>query len=316
MIKILFEAIFCYCFAKLPKDFVYVMANFMLTSSTLKHLRIPFSVFLMPIFAFAAARSSAVTWLSYLEMFIILHLLVYPASNGYNSYYDRDEGSIGGLKVPPKVTEDLLFWALVFDVIALVYGFWRFGALFAALLLGYGLVSKAYSHPKIRLKKMTWAALFVIGFFQGTWTYCMVLVGLDNLQLSDCLHPSILWPAGLCFAFLSGSYPMTQIYQHEEDAARGDRTVSLVLGIKGTFLFTAACFVLTMGGFAYYFLFFFGTEPMLVFQVCLSPTLLFFLYWFWLCHKDTNAANFQNTMYLNLLSSVGMIVFFSWWLLL
>ena len=31
------------------------------------------------------------------------------------------------------------------------------------------------------------------------------------------------------------AYPMTQIFQHEEDK-RGDETLSLKLGIKGTFL--------------------------------------------------------------------------------
>ena len=39
--------------------------------------------------------------------------------------------------------------------------------------------------------------------------------------------------------FLCGSYPLTQVYQHEEDARRGDRTLSLRLGIRGTFVFAA-----------------------------------------------------------------------------
>jgi hypothetical protein len=29
-------------------------------------------------------------------VFVILHLLLYPASNGFNSYHDRDTGPVGG----------------------------------------------------------------------------------------------------------------------------------------------------------------------------------------------------------------------------
>ena len=42
-------------------------------------------------------------------IFVILHILVYPASNGYNSYMDRDEGSIGGLK-NPLITRPAAFY--------------------------------------------------------------------------------------------------------------------------------------------------------------------------------------------------------------
>ncbi|TAF32765.1 MAG: ubiquinone biosynthesis protein UbiA [Cytophagales bacterium] len=288
------------------------MRSFWPSISTIKHLRIPFSVFLMPIFSFAAACSEQVNLLSYVEMFVILHVLVYPASNGYNSYYDRDEGSIGGLKHPPKVTEDLLYWSLALDALALAYGWFRFGTLFALLLLVYGLASKAYSHPSIRLKKRTWISLFTIGFFQGSWTFLMVWQGLDQLSLSDITLPNVWWPALLCFAFLSGSYPMTQIYQHKEDASRGDQTVSLRLGILGTFVFTGVCFLFTMAGFAVYFLKYFSIKELMLFQIFLSPTLLFFMYWFWSAYRNPSKANFQNTMWLNLLSALGMIGFFSW----
>jgi 1,4-dihydroxy-2-naphthoate octaprenyltransferase len=62
-------------------------------------------------------------------------------------------------------------------------------------------------------------------------------------------HAKFLYPALLSTCLLLGSYPMTQIYQHEEDARRGDKTFSLLLGIKETFIFTAVI----MWGFSHIF---------------------------------------------------------------
>ncbi|WP_240731627.1 hypothetical protein [Hymenobacter radiodurans] len=74
-------------------------------------LRIPFSVYLMPVFWFglSALRQPCSPWRA-VGVFVVLHVLAYPASNGYNSYYDRDEGSIGGLKKPPKCRRNCFIW--------------------------------------------------------------------------------------------------------------------------------------------------------------------------------------------------------------
>jgi 1,4-dihydroxy-2-naphthoate octaprenyltransferase len=68
--------------------------------STLLHLRIPFSFFLMPVYWFALSQSSTLHTDKAVLVFILLHLLIYPASNAYNSFYDKDESSIGGLENP------------------------------------------------------------------------------------------------------------------------------------------------------------------------------------------------------------------------
>ncbi|UOQ78239.1 hypothetical protein MUN84_06535 [Hymenobacter sp. 5516J-16] len=66
-------------------------------------LRIPFSVYLMPVFWFGlSALPPGFSVARAVGVFVVLHLLAYPASNGYNSYYDQDEGSIGGLRQPRK----------------------------------------------------------------------------------------------------------------------------------------------------------------------------------------------------------------------
>jgi 1,4-dihydroxy-2-naphthoate octaprenyltransferase len=56
--------------------------------STLQLLRFPFSYFLMPVYFFALSQVNIIDIPKALLSFIILHLLIYPASNGYNCYMD------------------------------------------------------------------------------------------------------------------------------------------------------------------------------------------------------------------------------------
>jgi len=105
---------------------------------------------------------------------------------------------------------------------------------------------------------------------------------------------------------------MTQIYQHEEDAKRGDRTLSIVLGIRGTFHFTAIFFAISITGFVFYYLKYFDRYTAGIFILFLFPVLVYFLLWYRLARKDESKADFTNTMRLNLISSVGLSAFFLW----
>ena len=66
----------------------------------------------MPVFWFALSQTALADVPDTILIFCILHLLVYPASNGYNSYMDRDTESIGGLKNPPGVTRKLYYTSI------------------------------------------------------------------------------------------------------------------------------------------------------------------------------------------------------------
>ena len=277
--------------------------------ATWLHLRIPFSFFLLPVFLFAVSIVEQPDVWQVLIVGIILHLFLYPASNGYNSYFDKDEGSIGGLKHPPKVSKELYVVSLLFDGIALVVGLW-INWQFAVMLLVYGLVSKAYSHPMVRLKKMPIIGWITAGFFQGYFTFLMVIVGLTGFSLPELSTAEVQLPAILSSLLLWGSYPMTQVYQHEEDASRGDQTISLKLGVLGTFHFTAAMFTLSNTGFLAYYFIYFGLTTAIMFQVFLLPVLILFLWWYLKVRKDLAQANFEHTMQLNMLSAVVLNAFF------
>lgn len=279
----------------------------MIKKSTFIHLRLPFSFFLMPVFLFACSIVKCENWFNFWLAFFVLHGLLYPASNAYNSYYDKDEESIGGIENPPPVDKELYYTSLVLDTFAIGLGLlisWQF----AVALLIYGLVSKAYSHDKIRLKKRPILGWLTVGVFQGAFTFVMTALALNpaiNIGSQD-----ILFPAALSTCLLLGSYPLTQVYQHGEDGRRGDKTISLMLGIKGTFIFTAICFAFSGAGFIYYYFTYQSLELVYLLLLAFAPVVIFFNMWFFKILKDEKFANFKLAMRMNLISAVCLNAFF------
>lgn len=271
----------------------------------LLHLRLPFSFFLMPVYWFAISQTPTLDKSKAVWIFVILHILIYPASNAYNSYFDKDEGSIGGLEKPPAVDKKLFWVSWAMDILAVIIGFWVVDWFFASMLFLYGLVSKAYSNDSIRLKKYPILSWLVVGFFQGAFTYFTIIMAftkdLDVLKLQ-------IVPAIISTLMLWAIYPMSQIYQHEEDTKRGDTTMSILLGIRGTFIFTAMVFSIAFTGFYFYF----NQATFINLLIFNFPTLIFFGWWFLKVLKDKNQANFKNTMWLNLLASLCLNGFYIW----
>lgn len=282
--------------------------------STILHLRIPFSFFLMPVFLFALGISPNLNAERVIWVFVILHVFLYPASNAYNSYFDKDEDSIGLLKKPPKVTTALYYVSLLFDFIAITLA-WLISMDFAIAVFVYGLASKAYSHPGIRLKRYPWIGWLVAGFFQGIFTFYMAYLGINQFPYEIGLRTEILIPGLLTSLFLWGSYPMTQIYQHKEDKERGDNTLSLLLGIKGTFLFTLIFFSIASAAFFFYFFSNYSQQMAFSYVLFLAPIVVFFSYWMFISLKNEEKANYAFTMWLNLLSAVCLNAFFIYFFL-
>lgn len=266
-------------------------------------LRIPFSVYLMPVFWFglSALREPFSAWRA-AGVFVVLHLLAYPASNGYNSYYDRDEDSIGGLKHPPKVSPELLHLVWLFDALAvlggLVLGWW-----FGLLVAGYLLVSKAYSFEGIRLKKYPLLSTVVVVVFQGAYTFLLTQIGV-GASPTEIHSPQNLILALVSSLFLCGSYPLTQVYQHQEDSRRGDQTLSLRLGIRGTFVFAGLGLLVGAATLAVAYYWRQELPNLLIFLVATGPVVALFLRWVRAVWQNPAAADFERTMRMNQVSSL------------
>ncbi|MDF3053998.1 MAG: UbiA prenyltransferase [Geminicoccaceae bacterium] len=147
-----------------------------------------------------------------------------------NSAYDQDEDDIAYLRRPPPPPRHLAAFAVALMLTGLL------GSL--ALPVGYRLayltcmvLSVLYSVPPFRLKSVPGADWLINMWGFGTLTpYAgWAATGLP-LRPAAAL---ILIGFGPLFAAL---YPLTQIYQFEEDSRRGDRTLARTLGIKRSLL--------------------------------------------------------------------------------
>jgi len=142
-----------------------------------------------------------------------------------NSAYDRDEGDIAYLRRPPPPPPHLAVFG---------FGLMAAGAL-AALLLPTGYVrayllclvlSVLYSVPPLRLKAVPGVDWLINMWGFGTLTPYAGWA-LTGLPVGAAGRLILL---GFCPLF-AGLYPLTQIYQLEEDASKGDRTLAVSLGV-------------------------------------------------------------------------------------
>ena len=270
------------------------------------HLRLPFSLFLLPVFWFALSQSVTPNLGNSLLVAFILHFLLYPASNAYNSYFDKDEESIGILENPPPVDQRLHYVAWGLDILALVLGTFV-GWPFVLYLFLYGLISKAYSHDQIRLKKYPVWSWLIVSSFQGGFTYLMTLQAINNIPLDQLFTARTLLAGLICTLNVMAMYPVTQIYQHAEDARRGDLTLSRLLGIQGTFLCALLVFISSLLGFYIYFE---GRSPFYLLLAFILPAIIFFGLWFLRVRTDATRADFRSAMRMTILSCLGLNGFF------
>jgi 1,4-dihydroxy-2-naphthoate polyprenyltransferase len=268
-------------------------------ASTIQLLRFKFSLFLMPVFWFSLSQIEQINTTKAVLVFFILHALVYPASNGYNSYMDNDTESIGGVEHPLQPTKQLFYATIVLNILALLASLF-IGLQFFVSILSYILASTAYSYRGIRLKKYPILGFFITIIFQGALVYFMVYNGASaNAVLELPLVPMA------ASAFLIASfYPLTQIYQHKADAADGVKTISMLVGINGTFFLCGVMFFIAANLLAWYFFNNLSFDSFYLFFAGTLPVLFYFLWWILKVRKNNDAANFKNTMLMNIVASI------------
>ena len=270
----------------------------MLQKSTIQLLRFHFSFFLMPVYWLALTQLVNIDWWRAALVFFILHVLVYPASNGYNSYMDRDETPIGGLANPMQPTKQLFHTTIIMDVIAVTISCF-ISRYFALGIILYILASRAYSFRGIRLKQYPIIGYLTVIVFQGAVTYWLVYHGS-----SEALYTKASFSGMIASSLLIGGfYPLTQIYQHEADKNDGVKTISYQLGYRGTFIFCASVYAVAMMFLGYTFLSSLLIAQFFIVLLFFSPILVYFLWWAVKVWKDTGAADFKHTMRMNLLAS-------------
>ncbi len=202
------------------------------------HLRLPLQLTLAPLYLWgvfgAGGRWSAAT----VGAFVAVHVFLYGGTTVFNSYYDRDEGPVAGIERPIPLPG----WALPFSLLWQVLGVLivvPIGLPLAALYLVYALMGALYSHPGPRLKARPYVSALVIFVFQGLGGFTAGWLA-SGQPVAGARFPLM---AAVAACTTVGLYPLTQIYQIEEDAARGDRTLAMALGPARSFAFAVAAFL-------------------------------------------------------------------------
>ena len=155
-----------------------------------------------------------------------------------NSVFDKDEGDIGYLMAPPPLPRHLL----AFSVALLVSGQLLSVALPAAFRLDYAIcfvLSVLYSVPPFRFKAVAGVDWLINMWGFGTLTPFATWAATGRPL--DAGHALVL--LGFCPLF-AGLYPLTQLYQLDEDRRRGDRTLALLLGLRASLAVAIACTLL------------------------------------------------------------------------
>lgn len=152
-----------------------------------------------------------------------------------NSVFDKDEGDIGYLIAPPPLPRHLL----AFSVALLAGGQLLALRLPGAFQIDYAIcfvLSILYSVPPFRFKAVAGADWVINMWGFGTLTPFATWAATGRPL--DLGHALIL--LAFCPLF-AGLYPLTQLYQLEEDRCRGDRTLALILGIRRSLAVAIGC---------------------------------------------------------------------------
>jgi 1,4-dihydroxy-2-naphthoate octaprenyltransferase len=219
---------------------------------------------------------------------------------------DKDETPIGGLAKPLQPTPQLFFVSVIMDIVAII-GSLFINTFFALGVALYILASRAYSYRGIRLKKYPVLGFLTVFIFQGGAifyiTYYACYGGpLQQVPLLPCLVASLL---------VGASYPLTQVYQHQQDKEDGVTTISYVLGKRGTFIFSMALF-LSATFLLYYLL---KREEQLnlfwIFLLLTFPVVAFFTTWMFRVWKNEAAADFRHSLKMNIISTFCLTAYFT-----
>src|SRR6266566_580611 len=203
------------------------------------HLRLHFQLLLAPVFLWGWLVAGGGLSSAVLLGFVSFHAFLYSSATAFNSYYDRDEGPVGGLEHPPRVVPALLPFSLVVQAIGWLLAFFvnlPFWLAYAA----FGALSFAYSHPRVRLKAHTLSSLMVVGFGQGALAFLAAWAAIRG-EVGSAWHLDGALGAASSVLLILGLYPLTQLYQIDEDAHRGDRTVVVAWGPRRSFVLAVTC---------------------------------------------------------------------------
>jgi len=127
------------------------------------------------------------------------------------------------------------------------------------------------------LKKFPVIGYLVVIIIQGGLTFWLVYYAcnFDNILF-------VPWQGiAICSLLIGGFYPLTQIYQHQQDLDDGVFSISYKLGYTGTFIFCAVVYTLAWIIMAQFFIHKGEGIKLTVVSIFFVPIFVYFIRWFY-----------------------------------
>lgn len=195
------------------------------------HLRLHYQIFILSgAYLLGGVFSNQQDLRQFVIQFFVVHILLAGGVTAYNSYWDKDEGPIGGLEHPPKMAAWMLPMAWIFQFAGLLIAR-GYGAsdLFVMVYIAAIAIFWLYSSPATRWKGRPLKSFIAMG---GGAMLCLFYLGFFAYSNGPLTALSVVAAFG-AMAIVLSMYPLSQVYQIEEDRRRGDVTFAVKYGIEG-----------------------------------------------------------------------------------
>ncbi len=196
----------------------------------IKHLRLNYNIlilsgpFIMGALLFAN-NLSLTTTTQLIVGFIACQVFLCGGVNAYNSYIDDDDGPIGGWQHPQKMQRWMYTGSWVVQLAGLAISILLLPTAFSYTYITLMFCSWLYSSRKVRLKTKPITGTILVGFATGTLTFFMGYV-ITNPGIT---HYAI-YTAISCALIIIAFYPLSQIYQIEQDKRKKEMTFAVTYG--------------------------------------------------------------------------------------
>ncbi len=180
-------------------------------------------------------------WMFWLQFFNVA-VLLNGGVTAYNSFWDDDDGPIGGIEHPPKMLPWMKQAALLLQLVGFVLVF-PLGITAWLCWITTMALSVLYSHRRYRWKSHAWLSLIAVGVGTGVSNFVLGQISAESslrafsrpeTWLQVGLPESTVWIGAIGVAgLLLAMYPVSQVFQIADDREAGDKTFAVTYGLSG-----------------------------------------------------------------------------------
>ena len=268
----------------------------------LQQTKLLISLVYLPVFLFAVSQTHDINWIHTAFFFVVMFVLVQPSIQMQITYANMQLSKCDIAET--QHAKKLFKTSTAMDGLAVVLSAIILSLEVGAGVLTYLLLSKLHNSNPIRLKKYAIISWLLTMTLQG-----VLLFALTQYATAKIMLITNVFALQACAFFIGFVYPLTQMYTQTEDANRGDLTMSLRLGIKGTFTLGLVLFFVAVSFMGIHF---YNTKHLFhfyLFLLFLSPVAAYFFWW----RKNTKlqplVANYTFTRLFVIINTVCMSLF-------